>query len=174
MASVATSKRLLKEYQNSQKELGLAPGTRRSASANPDLVELRPWDVEGEDLTEWMAVIRGPEGGNYAGGTFELTIQIPQGYPTKPPSMSFKTRIFHPNVSWKNGEICLDILQAQWSPAWTLSSACTAILALLDAPEPDSPLNVDAANLFRLDTRAYQSACRMYTLLHAVPDPLFD
>lgn len=104
------------------------------------------------------------------GGTFELGIRIPQSYPTKPPAISFKTRLFHPNISWKDGEICLDVLQNQWTPAWTLSSACTAILALLDAPEPDSPLNVDAATLFRAgDIRAYASACRMYTLLYAHP-----
>lgn len=78
--------------------------------------------------------------------------------------MRFTSRIWHPNVSWKvsvgsnaapiyhfaeayyskTGEICLDVLGSQWSPAWTLSSALTAVIALLDSPEPDSPLNVDA------------------------------
>lgn len=105
-----------------------------------------------------------------AGGTFELSINIPPTYPSKPPQIRFKTKLWHPNVSWKNGEICLDVLASQWSPAWQLSSACTAIIALLDAPEPDSPLNVDAATVFRTgDSVAYQSMCRMYTLLHAVP-----
>ena len=84
--------------------------------------------------------------------------------------MKFTTRIFHPNVSWTSGEICLDVLQSQWTPAWTLSSACTAVIALLDSPEPDSPLNVDAANLVRTkDSRAYASMCRMYTRIHATP-----
>ncbi|SPO20952.1 probable ubiquitin-conjugating enzyme E2 [Ustilago trichophora] len=169
MASNTSTKRLLKEYQSTQRELGLSPAhPHRSPSANPDLLELRPWDVEGEDLSEWTAVIRGPPSGFYSSGVFSLSIAIPSNYPTKPPSFKFKTKIFHPNVSWKDGEICLDILQAQWTPAWTLSSACTAILALLDDPEPDSPLNVDAATLYRTgDRRAYASMCRMYTLLYA-------
>lgn len=68
----------------------------------------------------------------------------------------------------QTGEICLDVLQSQWSPAWTLHSACTAVLALLDAPEPDSPLNVDAANLVRHDHVAYASLCRLYTERFAV------
>lgn len=72
--SAGTSKRLLKEFQLAQRELGLASGSSRSASANPDLLELRPWDVEGEDLTEWIAVIRGPEGGYYA-GTFSCPLR---------------------------------------------------------------------------------------------------
>ncbi|KAJ9476786.1 putative Ubiquitin-conjugating enzyme E2 4 (putative) [Pseudozyma hubeiensis] len=169
MASATTTKRLLKEYQTTSRELGISPtSTTRSSSANPDLLELRPYDVEGEDLFEWTALIRGPAHGPYSTGLFHLSILIPPTYPTKPPTIKFRTKIFHPNVSWKDGEICLDILQAQWTPAWTLSSACTAILALLDDPEPDSPLNVDAATLYRTqDTRAYESMCRMYTKLHA-------
>lgn len=40
---------------------------RRRKGANPDLLELRPYDAEGEDLFDWVAVIRGPEGGSYQG-----------------------------------------------------------------------------------------------------------
>lgn len=39
----------------------------KKASANPDLLELRPWDADGEDLFEWFAIIRGPKGGAYEG-----------------------------------------------------------------------------------------------------------
>lgn len=44
----------------------------------------------------------------------------------------------------QTGEICLDILKAEWSPVWTLAAACLAVQALLSAPEASSPLNVDA------------------------------
>ncbi|CAD6892695.1 unnamed protein product [Tilletia controversa] len=176
--TASTLRRLMKEWETIQSEIpSPSPASsateasqqgRKSASAPLDLLELRPWDADGEDLFEWFAVMRGPQGGAYEGGVFELSIQVPSQYPTKPPKMSFKTKIWHPNVSWKTGEICLDILAAQWSPAWTLSSACTAVLALLDAPEPDSPLNVDAANVLRSkDIIAYRSACQMYTQIHA-------
>lgn len=137
--------------------------------------ELAP--VDDSDLHAWRAVLCPPQSGLYGGGRFELEIRVPDTYPVKPPVMRFRTRIFHPNVHWKvcgmltqTGEICLDVLQAQWSPAWTLHSACTAVLALLDAAEPDSPLNVDAANLLRTgDEVAYRSLCGMYTQLHARP-----
>ncbi|KAJ1031021.1 hypothetical protein NDA18_002245 [Ustilago nuda] len=169
MASQASTKRLLKEYTAIQRELGQSPTSpSRSHSANPFLLELRPYDFDAEDLTEWTALLSAPPQSSYYPGLFYLSINIPPSYPTKPPVIKFKTKIFHPNVSWKDGEICLDILAAQWSPAWGLSSCCTAVLALLDAPEPDSPLNVDAATLYRTgDRRAWESMCRMYTLLYA-------
>ena len=44
----------------------------------------------------------------------------------------------------QTGEICLDILKPAWPPAWTLQSVCRAIIALLEDPDPTSPLNCDA------------------------------
>lgn len=83
---------------------------------------------------------------------------MPFTYPSKPPAIRFKTKVWHPNISWKTGEVCLDVLSSQWSPAWQLASACTAILALLDSPEPDSPLNVDAGeSRFQQLDESYES-----------------
>ncbi len=35
------------------------------------------------------------------GGTFELVINVPEQYPLQPPSVRYRTRIFHPNVHFK-------------------------------------------------------------------------
>ncbi|CAG8710706.1 4603_t:CDS:2 [Ambispora leptoticha] len=76
---------------------------------------------------------------------------------------------------WRaTGEICLDILKSAWSPAWTLQSACMAIRLLLSTPEPNSPLNCDAANLIRCgDKMGYDSLVRMYTQIYAM-DPRIE
>ncbi len=107
----------------------------------------------------------------YEGGEFVVRLEIPREYPLRPPRCSFVTPVFHPNVHAR-GDICLDVLGAQWSPAWTLAHACLAILVLLDSPDASSPLNCDAGNLLRSgDTRAFASLARAYTRLHAQPLP---
>ena len=78
------------------------------------------------------------------------------------------TQVFHPNVHFRTGDICLDILKKEWSPAWGLQAACRAVLALLSAPDAESPLNCDAGNMIRLgDDIAFQTTARMYTIENA-------
>src|SRR5436305_1009975 len=133
----ATSKRLLKELRDFQSD----------SAPHSDILSLHP--IHDNDILLWRALLQGPSETPYVGGRFELLIKIPATYPMLPPSVRFETRLCHPNVHPKSGEICLDILKAAWSPAWTLKSVMIAVSLLLVDPEPASPLNVDAANLLR-------------------------
>lgn len=60
-AAPQTLRRLMKEYDS------ICADSEGGIGSNPDLLELRPWDADGEDLFEWYAVIRGPSGGYYEG-----------------------------------------------------------------------------------------------------------
>ena len=123
---------------------------------------------DATNIFKWTAFIKGPSETPYQEGVFQLAITVKEQYPLVPPEVRFVTKIFHPNVHFKTGEICLDILKTTWSPAWTLQSVCRAIIALMAHPEPDSPLNCDCGNLLRSgDDRGYQSMARMYTRLAA-------
>ena len=82
-------------------------------------------------------------------GLWHLDILIPPSYPLAPPRITFTTPICHPNVDFKTGEICLDLLKTSWSPAYTLTSTLEAIHQLLAYPEVDSPFNVDIATLLK-------------------------
>ncbi|ORY81504.1 ubiquitin-conjugating enzyme/RWD-like protein [Protomyces lactucae-debilis] len=156
MASLATSKRLIKELRALQK------------SPNKDLLHLAPQNED--DLSHWTASFEGQSGTPFEHGIFHLKIHCPPAYPAMPPVVSFTTRVAHPNVQFKTGEICLDILKERWSPAWTLGTACTAVVQLLASPEPDSPLNIDLANLLRSgDILGYESLVRMYVEMYALP-----
>ncbi|EGR32359.1 protein kinase domain protein [Ichthyophthirius multifiliis] len=121
------------------------------------------------DIYKWRAFVFGPEDSAYSEGIFEIKINLNQNYPIQAPQMIFKTRIFHPNIHWETGEICLDIIKDQWTPSWTLESLCRAIQQLMSNPNANSPLNCDAGNLVRSgDMTGYISLARMLTDEYAI------
>lgn len=65
--------------------------------------------------------------------------------------------LFHPNV-YPSGTVCLSILNEEegWKPAITIKQILLGIQDLLDDPNPDSPAQADAYNLFRKDRPAYE------------------
>jgi peroxin-4 len=150
--------RVWKEYKELTKEVA-KNGSDREISLAP---------VDDASIFEWKASITGPPDTPFADAKFELMLKVPETYPHVPPQATFVTKVFHPNVHFKTGEICLDILKQNWSPAWTLHSVCRAIIALLSDPDPSSPLNCDAGNLIRNgDERGYLSMAKMFTEMHA-------
>lgn len=107
----------------------------------------------------WQAVIFGPDDTPWEGGTFNLTLDFTEEYPNKPPKVRFVTKMFHPNI-YNDGQICLDILQNQWSPIYDISAILTSIQSLLCDPNPQSPANSEAAQLFQSNKREYNRRVR--------------
>ena len=103
----------------------------------------------------WNAVIFGPSDTPFEDGTFKLTIDFTEEYPNRPPIVKFKSKMFHPNV-YADGSICLDILQNRWSPTYDVSAILTSIQSLLDEPNPNSPANSVAAQLYQENRREYE------------------
>ena len=103
----------------------------------------------------WNAVIFGPPDTPFEDGRFKLTLEFTEEYPMKPPTVKFVSEMFHPNV-YANGGICLDILQNQWSPSYDVAAILTSIQSLLDQPNPNSPANYLAAQLYRENRREYE------------------
>ncbi|KAF2809049.1 putative ubiquitin conjugating enzyme [Mytilinidion resinicola] len=147
---MASTKRLLKELQDYQRD------------PNDALAELGP--VSDDELMHWTAVMKGVNGSPYEGGRWKLDIRVPSNYPLAPPEIKFINRICHPNVNFQTGEICLDLLKNNWSAIYTLSATLTAVHQLLTSAEPESPLNVDIAALFRQgDIVGAEALIRFYT-----------
>lgn len=61
---------------------------------------------------------------------------------------------------YNDGQICLDILQNQWSPIYDISAILTSIQSLLCDPNPNSPANSEAARLFQENRREYNRRVR--------------
>lgn len=73
----------------------------------------------------------------------------------------FVPPLFHPNV-YPSGTVCLSILNEDegWKPAITIKSILIGIQDLLNDPNPESPAQADAYNLFKRDKPAYEKKIR--------------
>ena len=122
---------------------------------------------EGDDLFRWEGVIFGPADSPYAGGVFKMKILFPVDYPFKCPTITFATKIYHPNIN-SAGIICLDILKNQWSPALTISKVLLSICSLLCDPNPNDPLVPEIAHLYKSDPAEYNRNARDWTAQFAM------
>ncbi|XP_010555576.1 PREDICTED: ubiquitin-conjugating enzyme E2 27 [Tarenaya hassleriana] len=118
---------------------------------------------KSDNLTRLVGTIPGPIGTPYEGGTFQIDITLPDGYPFEPPKMQFTTKVWHPNISSQSGAICLDILKDQWSPALTLKTALVSIQALLSAPEPNDPQDAVVAQQYIKEHQTFVTTARYWT-----------
>jgi ubiquitin-conjugating enzyme E2 C len=119
-----------------------------SVSAFPD---------PSKGILHWKAKLTGAEGTPYAKQVYELEMTFPNEYPMSPPSVTFVTPCFHPNVHEARGDICLDILQDKWSCVYNVKSVLLSIQSLLADPNTASPLNPQAAALFDADMEQYRA-----------------
>lgn len=135
------------------------PARRRLMRDFKKLQEDPPAGVSGapteDSILMWHAIIFGPQDTPFEDGTFKLTMEFTEEYPNKPPTVKFVSKMFHPNV-YADGSICLDILQNRWSPTYDVAAILTSIQSLLDEPNPNSPANSLAAQLYQENRREYE------------------
>ncbi|KAJ3436523.1 ubiquitin-conjugating enzyme e2 e3 [Anaeramoeba flamelloides] len=122
---------------------------------------------KGNDLYKWSGSIMGPDESPYEGGIFFLDITFPKEYPFKPPKVIFTTKIYHCNINSK-GQICLDILKDNWSPALTISKVLLSISSLLTEPNPDDPLVLSIAQQYKKNRVKHDRIAREYTRKYAI------
>ena len=85
------------------------------------------------------ALIIGPNDTPYAYGNFLFKFEFPSDYPHRPPIVTYCTNDgytrFHPNL-YKNGKVCLSILNTwkgeQWTGCQTIKSILLSLCSILD------------------------------------------
>ena len=125
-------RRLLNDYKKYQKE----------AAGLGVLIKLK-----ANNMMICEAVIFGPDDTEWESGVFRLRLEFTDTFPQEPPKVQFLTKMFHPNI-YANGNICLDLLDKAWTPLYDYVAILTSIQSLLTDPNPDSPANTQAAELF--------------------------
>ena len=131
--------------------------------------------LEVNDAMDKLLVeLPGPAESLYQGGFFKVSVELPENYPLKSPSVGFNTKIFHPNIDEASGSICLDVINQTWSPMYDLVNIFDVFLPqLLLYPNPSDPLNGAAASLMSKNREAYNLRVREL-VKRTAPEPLAE
>ena len=132
-----------------------------------EIIKLKEGKIEGvevittDNIKLRKAIMQGPPDTPYEDFKYDLELKFDDSYPMKPPSVKFISQIYHPNI-YKDGRICVDILQNEWTPTLNISSVLLSIRSLLMDPNPRSPANREAANLYIKDKESYNMKVKTY------------
>ncbi|KAF7295477.1 Ubiquitin-conjugating enzyme [Mycena indigotica] len=124
--STNCKRRLIRDF----KRLSTDPPGGISGSPCPDNIML------------WNAVIFGPAETPFEDGTFKLVLTFDESYPNKPPHGQIPFADVPPECN-------------RWSPTYDVAAILTSIQSLLHDPNPNSPANAEAAQLYRENMKEY-------------------
>ncbi|KAJ5103503.1 hypothetical protein N7532_004032 [Penicillium argentinense] len=125
--------------------------------------------LDEANLYEWKVLMEGPEGSPYQGGIFQIRLVLPTEYPFKPPTVSFATKIYHPNVTNDDkGSMCLGMLRPdEWKPSSKIGAVLEFARQLLAEPMPDDAIEGRIAEQYKNDNKRYDEIAREWTRKHA-------
>ena len=126
--------------------------------------------VDEKNILQWTGLIV-PDSAPYNKGAFRIDIQFPTEYPFKPPKITFRTKIYHPNVD-ENGQVCLPIVSVEnWKPATKTDQVIQTLVKMINQPEPNHPLRGDLAEEYIKDRKKFIKNAEEFTKKHAERRP---
>uniref|UniRef100_A0A8V0ZX13 E2 ubiquitin-conjugating enzyme n=1 Tax=Gallus gallus TaxID=9031 RepID=A0A8V0ZX13_CHICK len=155
-AKMAASRRLMKELEE----------IRKCGMKN-----FRNIQVDEANLLTWQGLIV-PDNPPYDKGAFRIEINFPAEYPFKPPKITFKTKIYHPNIDEK-GQVCLPVISAEnWKPATKTDQVIQSLIALVNDPQPEHPLRADLAEEYSKDRKKFCKNAEEFTKKYGEKRPV--
>eukprot|EP01137_Pigoraptor_chileana_P023834 Opistho-2@90802 len=147
-----------------KKDAGSTPGAKKTSAAQlriqKDVSDLNVPSTckidfpDPDDLLNFQLTIV-PDEGFYKGGTFLFSFAVGQGYPHEPPKVKCLTKVYHPNIDL-DGNVCLNILREDWKPVLNINSVIYGLQYLFLEPNPDDPLNKEAAEVLRSNRKNFE------------------
>jgi len=142
---------------------GRGPTARHSAAQIRIQKDLNEMDQHSTFITEFpdpnnllsFRLYVMPDAGFYKGGKFCFTFNVNTNYPHEPPKVKCTTQVYHPNIDLE-GNVCLNILREDWNPILTINSVVYGLLHLFLEPNPEDPLNKDAAQVLTNNKRLFE------------------
>ena len=106
----------------------------------PDNVELRQ---SGDPMA--LSFVLTASTGYWKGGQFEFAFLFPDKYPFTGPKVTCVDKIYHPNIDLDGG-VCVNVLRP-WKPTYSTQIVLFGLLFLFTHPNPNDPLNQEAAKV---------------------------
>jgi hypothetical protein len=79
---------------------------------------------------------------------YQFNFSIQQDYPFSPPKVVCATKVYHPNVSFYDGKVCLG-MRDWWRPINDVSTVIHGLCDIFRNPVVDIPVNAQAADLLK-------------------------
>jgi len=112
--------------------------------------------ADPDDIMNFSVTLK-PDEGFWKGGRFSFKFEIPADYPHSPPKTLCTTKVFHPNIDVE-GKVCLNILRDDWKPVLDIGAFINGLFFLFLEPNPQDPLNKEAAELMKDNLPAFRQA----------------
>jgi len=131
--------------------------------------------MSDDSVTEFVVKFKGPKESAYENGAWKVRVELPPTYPYKSPSIGFVNKLYHPNVDFASGSVCLDVINQTWSPMFDLVNIFETFLPqLLLYPNPSDPLNGEAAALLLKEPERYKERVKECVNKYASGDDKMD
>ena len=129
------------------------------------------YKIDKTDGKKWIISIKINENSNcmFRNGYFKITIEFPDNFPQKRPECQIINKIYHLNISPRNGHISAVFLNS-WDSSTTISELLVGLyLVFISEQNPLSPYSGDMAREYETKYNEFIRKAREWVIKFALP-----